>query len=162
MALLAVAGAHLAHCVPTASGLNARSSIQLQKRDGFCKGFFAEAPLDTGISAPKKIDCEAAVAALKLNGARTWSLNLDTKQRELAVHGTCALSVWNPNAESIDIGEADLIDVIQFFTVSFPNRGYVKGSGTLWCNEDGEGNRKDLPFKLDYPDGNVNGGGLKL
>jgi len=156
IALLAVAGAHVARAMPTTSlvefshtsDLHTRSP--LQKRDRFCKGMFGGTSRPTGSGVPLVADCNAIVAELRLSGPRSWSLNVDTKERELLVNGTCAISVWNPLEESIDVGEEDLIYIIEG---QMPWRGYVRGEGKLmWCHEDEAGNVKELPYKLDFPE----------
>jgi hypothetical protein len=153
--ILAVAGANVAHTTPITPEqpltLTARSP--LHKRDRYCKGFMASTRLETGWHVPKTADCEAIIANLQANPGKSWSLNVDTKERELAVHGTCAMSVWNPLEEAITVGEEDLIYVLETFTSSFSRRGYTKGNGTLFCHEDEEGGKKELLFKVDYPEG---------
>ncbi|KAK4442543.1 hypothetical protein QBC34DRAFT_418576 [Podospora aff. communis PSN243] len=108
--------------------------------------------LESGWHVPKTADCKAIITNLESNPGKTWSLNVDTKERELAVHGTCAISVWNPLEEEITVGEEDLIYVLDTLTSSFSRRGYTKGNGTLFCHEDEEGEKKDLEFKVDYPE----------
>ncbi|KAK0625794.1 hypothetical protein B0T14DRAFT_561761 [Immersiella caudata] len=129
---LAMAGAQIAQSSP----INATSSSGIPVMDSgrFCRGFMAETGLQSGWHKRK-----------------IWLLSKDTKECELAAHKSCAMLAWNPLEELINVGAEDLVHVLSTFVGSFSRRGYAKGNGALFCDEDVKGNKKDLPFKLDYP-----------
>lgn len=143
-----------------ASGMVMQQQTLLQQMPGrYCLGFDGEVTFLLPKDSPTVADCEHLAADIRATGPHTWSLSADTGDdddaRELAAFRTCAISVWNEDADPIDVAGEDLIYLVQFYTSTFSRRGLVRGHGKLRCYKDGDGENpeRNLQYKIDKPVG---------